>query len=328
MGRPRKWPSHEGQDRRKDMKTILLALGGNALIGEGQRGTVGEEHENARNSMEAIADLVAAGNRLVITHGNGPQAGAYLIRSERAAAFVPPLPLNSIVAATQGDIGSILSLELMNALSRRGIVKGVAVLLTQIVVDPADPSMSNPCKFVGPFFQEAEVAKLRERGWIVKEDAGRGYRRVVPSPLPLDIVEKKVIASLLEAGNVVIAAGGGGIPVRREGGELSGVDAVIDKDRASALLATLIGADELVILTGVERVMVNYRKPGERALDSLTVAEAKAYLAEGQFPGGSMGPKIEAAIDYLEKGGGRVVITSIDSCAAALEGHAGTTMTR
>jgi len=193
-------------------------------------------------------------------------------------------------------------------------------------VDPADPSMSNPTKYVGPFYRAEQVEKLKERGWLIKEDPGRGFRRVVPSPLPLDIIEKDIIHELLDSGKIVIAAGGGGVPVRREpDGSLEGVDAVIDKDRASALLASLIGADELIILTGVERVAVDFKKPSQRYLDSMTLAECELYLAQGQFPKGSMGPKIEAACDFVRKGG-KVVITSLDRAVDALHGKAGTSI--
>lgn len=308
--------------------TIVVALGGNALIEEGTDGTIDEQFENTRKSMEAIVGLVRQGYRVVLTHGNGPQAGVHLIRNEAAAGQVPPSPLNVIVADTQGSIGYMVQQSLHNALSAAGIKKDVVTIVTQCVVDPDDPSMSNPTKYVGPFFKEADLPACEARGWIVKADPGRGYRRVVASPAPIDVIEKSTIVEMLETGKVVIAAGGGGVPVKRAAdGALSGVDAVIDKDRASALLASLVKADQFLILTGVERVAINFKKPDMRTLDAMTVDDAARYLAEGQFPKGSMGPKIEAAIDFIRRGGKSVVITSLDKAKDAVEGKAGTRIT-
>lgn len=305
--------------------TVVVALGGNALIEEGTDGTIDEQFENTRKSMEAIVGLVRQGYRVVLTHGNGPQAGVHLIRNEAAAGQVPPSPLNVIVADTQGSIGYMVQQSLHNALSAAGIRKDVVTVITQSVVDPNDPSMDNPTKYVGPFFKEADLPACEARGWVVKADPGRGYRRVVASPKPIDIVEKGTILELLDAGKVVIAAGGGGVPVKRApDGTLSGVDAVIDKDRASALLASLVKADQFLILTGVEKVAINFKKPDMKTLDRVTLAEAERYYAEGQFPKGSMGPKIEAAIDFIRRGGCSVVITSLAKAKDALEGQAGT----
>jgi carbamate kinase len=306
-------------------KTIVVALGGNAIIEEGSEGTMAQQFENTRKSMEAIVGLIAEGHRVVLSHGNGPQAGVHLIRHEAASAQVPPSPLNVIVADTQGSMGYMIAQCLANALIAAKIEKDVVTVVTQVVVDPADPSMSNPTKYVGPFYKAEQVEKLRARGWIIKEDPGRGFRRVVASPEPLDVVEKGTIKDLIDDGKVVIAVGGGGVPVMRSpDGSLSGVDAVIDKDRASALLANLIGADELCILTGVDRVAINYKKPDQRYLDAMTVADCDRYLAEGQFPKGSMGPKIEAARDFIKRGGTKVIITSMEKAVAAIDGHAGT----
>jgi carbamate kinase len=306
-------------------KTIVVALGGNAIIEEGSEGTMPEQFENTRKSMEAIVGLIAEGHRVVLSHGNGPQAGVHLIRHEAASSQVPPSPLNVIVADTQGSMGYMIAQCLANALIAAKIEKDVVTVVTQVVVDPADPSMSNPTKYVGPFYKAEQVEKLRARGWIIKEDPGRGFRRVVASPEPLDVVEKGTIKDLIDDGKVVIAVGGGGVPVMRApDGTLSGVDAVIDKDRASALLANLIGADELCILTGVDRVAINYKKPDQRYLDAMTVADCDRYLAEGQFPKGSMGPKIEAARDFIKRGGTKVIITSIEKAVAAIDGDAGT----
>lgn len=306
-------------------KTIVVALGGNALIEEGTEGTMEQQFANTRKSMAAIVGLVKEGHRVVLTHGNGPQAGVHLIRNEEASAKVPPSSLNVIVADTQGSIGYMIQQSLMNALALEGVRKDVVTVVTQVVVDKDDPSMSNPTKYVGPFFRAENLEDCRAKGWVIKEDPGRGYRRVVASPLPMDVVEKEVIRDLLDSGRVVIAAGGGGVPVcRKDNGTLEGVDAVIDKDRASALLAGLLKADELLILTGVEKVALNYRKPNMRTVDVLTVAEAERYQAEGQFPKGSMGPKIEAAVDFIKRGGSLVVITNLESAGAAVNGAAGT----
>ncbi len=309
-------------------KTIVVALGGNAIIEEGTEGTIEQQFENTRKSMKAIVGMIAEGHKVVLSHGNGPQAGVHLIRNEAASSQVPPSPLNVIVADTQGSMGYMIAQSLYNALKEAGIEKDIVTVITQVEVDPNDPSMQNPTKYVGPFYKAEQVEKLRERGWLIKEDPGRGYRRVVPSPMPLDVVEKDTIKDLIDDGKIVIAVGGGGIPVKRdEKGMLSGVDAVIDKDRASALLANLLDADELIILTGVDRVAINYRKPDERFFDHLTVAECEKYLAEGHFPKGSMGPKIEAACDFIRRGGAKVIITSMENATAAVDGKAGTVIT-
>ncbi len=309
-------------------KTIVVALGGNAIIEEGTEGTMAEQFENTRKSMDAIVGLIREGHRVVLSHGNGPQAGVHLIRHEAASGQVPPSPLNVIVADTQGSMGYMIAQCLANALVMAKLEKDVVTVITQVVVDPADPSMTNPTKYVGPFYKAEQVEKLRTRGWIIKEDPGRGYRRVVASPQPLDVVEKGTIKDLIDDGKVVIAVGGGGVPVMRTAeGILSGVDAVIDKDRASALLANLIGADELCILTGVDRVAINYKKPDQRYFDSMTVADCERYLAEGQFPKGSMGPKIEAACDFVRRGGTKVIITTMENAVAAIAGHGGTVIT-
>lgn len=306
-------------------KTIVVALGGNALIEEGTQGTIQEQFENTRKSMAAIVGLVKEGHHVVLTHGNGPQAGVHLIRNEAGAAQVPPATLNVIVADTQGSIGYMVQQSLMNALVKAGVKKDVVTVITQVVVDKNDPSMLNPTKYVGPFFKEADLDACKSKGWVMKEDPGRGYRRVVASPIPVDVVEKETIHELLKSGKVVIAVGGGGVPVcRNADGTLDGVDAVIDKDRASALLASQIGADELLILTGVDRVAINFKKPDMKVLDSMTVAEAEKHMADGQFPKGSMGPKIEAAVDFIKRGGKLVVITSLEKAQEAVDGKAGT----
>jgi carbamate kinase len=308
-----------------EKRTIVVALGGNALIEEGTDGTIEQQFENTRKSMAAIVGLIKEGHRVVLTHGNGPQAGVHLIRNEAASGRVPPSPLNVIVADTQGSIGYMVQQSLYNALITAGVKKDVVTVITQVVVDENDPAMKNPTKYVGPFFKEADVQACEARGWIMKADPGRGFRRVVASPIPVDIVEKGTIHELLNDGKVVIAVGGGGVPVKRSPeGRLDGVDAVIDKDRASALLAGLISADQLLILTGVDKVAINFKKPDMRILDEMTVADAERYLAEGQFPKGSMGPKIEAAIDFINRGGKTVIITSLEKAREAVDGNSGT----
>ncbi|MFZ4618531.1 MAG: carbamate kinase [Rectinemataceae bacterium] len=309
-------------------KTIVVALGGNAIIEEGTRGTILEQFANTRKSLGAIVGMIREGHKVVLTHGNGPQAGVHLIRNEAASSQVPPSPLSVIVADTQGSMGYMLAQCLANALIKEGVRKDVVTVITQVVVDPADPSMKNPTKYVGPFYKAADVDACTAKGWMMKEDPGRGWRRVVPSPLPLDIVEKQTIKDLIDDGLVVIAVGGGGVPVERSpDGTLRGIDAVIDKDRASALLASLVNADELLILTGVDRVAINYKKPDEKSFDKMTVAACEKYQAEGQFPKGSMGPKIEAACDFINRGGAKVLITSMEHASEAVAGKAGTTIT-
>lgn len=310
------------------VKTVVVALGGNAITRENQEGNIYEQFANTRQSLEGVLELIELGHRVLITHGNGPQIGNELIRVEEAVKLVPTLPLGVLVGDTQGGMGYMIEQCLQNVLHDRGIEREVTCIITQVEVDRADPSFKNPSKFVGPFYIREKAEELqRERGWAIKEDKGRGYRRVVPSPLPQEVVERNIIRMLLDYGVVVIAAGGGGIPVYRDStGWLEGLDAVIDKDLASALLGNQVGAEELMILTGVDRVAVNYGKPDQRFLDTMTIAEAEAYLAEGQFPAGSMGPKIKAAINFLRGGGRRVVISSIEKSAQAVYGKAGTVL--
>ena len=310
------------------VKTVVVALGGNAITRENQEGNIYEQFLNTRQSLEGVLELTELGHRVLITHGNGPQIGNELIRVEEAVKLVPTLPLGVLVGDTQGGMGYMIEQCLQNVLHDRGIEREVACVITQMEVDRADPAFKNPTKFVGPFYTREKAEELqRERGWAIKEDKGRGYRRVVPSPLPKEVIEGNIIRMLLDSGVVVIAAGGGGIPVYRDStGWLEGLDAVIDKDLASALLGNQVGADELMILTGVDQVAVNYGKPDQRFLDSMTIAEAEAYLAEGQFPPGSMGPKISAAINFLRGGGRRVVISSIEKSALAVYGKAGTVL--
>lgn len=309
-------------------RRAVMAIGGNALIRDGQQGTIAEQYDNARETAQHIAALVASGWGVVVTHGNGPQVGFILLRSELVPddAPVPRLGLEMSVADSQGGIGHILSQALLNELSARGLPDRVVCVLTHVVVDPADPAFREPTKPIGPFYTRAQADEREARdGWAMVEDAGRGYRRVVASPEPVRIVEETQIRTLVDAGHVVIAVGGGGIAVtEEEPGVYRGVEAVIDKDRASALLAASLGIPLLILSTGVEQVAIHFRRPDERWLDRITAGEASAYLAEGEFPRGSMGPKVEAAISFLAHGGQEALITSPASLERAVAGETGT----
>ena len=309
-------------------RSAVIAIGGNALIRDGQRGTIAEQFENAVETAGHIASLVADGWRVVVTHGNGPQVGFILLRSELVgdSSPIPRLSLDMSVADSQGGIGHILGNALLNELGSRGIRDQVACVLTHVVVDERDPAFTDPTKPIGPAYSAEEAdTKRTVEGWSMVEDSGRGFRRIVPSPHPLRIVETEQIRALVQAGFVVIAAGGGGIPVvETDPAGYRGVEAVIDKDLASALLAASLGIPLLVLSTGVERVAIHFRQPDERFLDRLTVSEASRYLEEGEFPRGSMGPKVEAAITFLEHGGSEVLITSPSSLERAFAGESGT----
>lgn len=307
---------------------LLIAVGGNALIREGQRGTIAEQFENARATAVPVAALAEDGWRIVLTHGNGPQVGFILRRSEMVAEaeFTPRLTLDMCVADSEGGIGYILANSLVSEMGRRGRPDRVACVLTQTVVDAADPAFTHPSKPIGAGYspEEAERHRTHDR-WVLVEDAGRGYRRLVPSPRPVRIVEAGAIAALLEAGFLVIAGGGGGIPVVEERpGVYRGVEAVVDKDFASSYLAAHLGASTFVLSTGVEKVAVGFRTPGQRFLDRVTLADARRYLDAGEFPEGSMGPKVRAAIEFLERGGGRAIITSPAHLGEAMAGRTGT----
>ena len=304
-----------------------MAIGGNALVREGQRGSIAEQAENARSMASQVAAVLSDGQRLVLTHGNGPQVGFILLRSELAAnsPLVPQLSLDMCVADSQGGIGYILLSALENALSRDG-APGVICLLTRTVVDRDDPAFAAPTKPIGPWFT-AEEARQRQaaNGWVVGEDAGRGYRRLVASPHPRKILELQAIGSLVASGFVVVALGGGGIPVVEEGpGTYIGIEAVIDKDLASALLAAQLGAETLILSTGVDRVAIHYRQPDESQLEEVKLSRLRDYYAAGEFPPGSMGPKVQAAIEFLEMGGRQAIITSLFNLRHALAGNAGT----
>jgi carbamate kinase len=305
--------------------SALIAVGGNSLIRAGEKGTVREQIANARRFSCGIAELLKGGLNIVVTHGNGPQVGAALLRSERAAGQVYEQGLDVCVASTQGEIGYILQQALELEVRRQGVDLPVTTVLTQVVVAADDPAFSNPTKPVGPFYsRRAAEEKTNLLRWKMVEDAARGFRRVVPSPLPLEIVEEDVIRRILKLGMLVIAMGGGGIPVVREDGGLRGVDAVIDKDRASLLLGSRLPVDLLVFATDADRVYLDYRKPTQSPLTRVRAAEMRRHLASGQFPPGNMGPKVEAALEFLKRGGREAIITSHDNLVAALRGDAGT----
>lgn len=305
--------------------SILLAVGGNSLIRAGQRGTIEEQRANARLTAECIAEIAGRGHDLIVTHGNGPQVGSQLLRSESGSSQTYTLPLDVCVAMTQGEIGYTLQNTLQDVLRHRGIRRSVVTVVTQVVVDPDDPAFQKPTKPIGPFYsREMAEQKRRELSWNIVEDAARGYRRVVPSPLPQEIVELEVIRGCLDQGSIVIAAGGGGIPVVRRDGGFKGTEAVIDKDRASALLAAKLEFEHFIISTEVEQVYLNFRKPNQQPLGRIDATAAREYLAAGHFSEGSMKPKIEAALDFLAGGGRHVAITDPEHLAAAVDGTAGT----
>lgn len=306
--------------------TAVVALGGNAISRKGEDDTIANQFRHTRESLAAIIPLVRRGYNLAITHGNGPQVGNAILRVELARGKAPILPLGVCVADTEGGMGYMIAQSLQNRLLREGLDRPVSAILTQVLVDRNDSDLANPSKFIGQFYTEEEARRFaHERGWDVKRDGDRGWRRVVGSPTPKSIVEGPVIRAMVAGGAIVVAAGGGGIPVYLEpDGTYEGLDVVVDKDRASAVLGREIGAQILIILTGVDQIALNYGKPNAQLLSKLSVADAKRYYAEGHFPRGSMGPKIEAAITFLESGGEKVIITSIEQAAAALDGQAGT----
>ncbi|HEX9860355.1 MAG TPA: carbamate kinase [Nitrospirota bacterium] len=308
---------------------IVVAIGGNALIRRGERGTVEEQTAHASACMAHVAGLVRAGLPVVITHGNGPIVGNIIIQMECARDTVPPMPLYIADADSEGAVGFMLQQSLYNHLRRHIKGAGVVAVVTQVVVDRNDPAFVNPTKPVGPFYTESEAVTLAgERDWKMAEDSGRGWRRAVPSPRPLRIIEADSIKRVALSGDVVIAAGGGGVPVvEDEHGMLSGIDAVVDKDLASSVLALQIGSERMIILTSVDCVYLDYGKKGQRPLPVVNIKMAKRYLAEGQFPPGSMGPKIQAAVEFIEGGGVEVLVTSPEMLDDALAGKAGTRIT-
>lgn len=307
-------------------KAVVVALGGNAILRHHEVGTAEGQLENVRQTSQHIARIIREGYAVVVTHGNGPQVGDILLRNEMAKDTLPAMPLDICGAESQGMIGYMLQQSLNETLREAGLNHPVVTVLTQTVVDVDDPAFGNPTKPIGPFYTEAQAKVLiEEKGWKMVEIRDRGYRRVVPSPHPIALVEGDAISRLVKDGMVVIAAGGGGIPVvSNPRGPLRGVEGVVDKDYTAALLAQLVGADDLLILTDVDYVFLNYGYPDQQPLREMTVAEARQHLEETHFPPGSMGPKIEAAIRFLEGGGRRVIITSLDSACDALAGRVGT----
>jgi carbamate kinase len=307
-------------------RLALIAFGGNALLPENQRGIQEEQMKNAEKASQLMAHIVHKGYELIIVHGNGPQVGNLLIQMEEAVTKIPPYTLDLCNAMTEGSMGFMLERAITNELRRHSIDKEVITLVTQVLVDCNDPAFEKPTKPVGPFYTKYRAQQLaHEKNWTMVEDAGRGYRKVVPSPLPIDIVPKWIIRDLVLAGRIVVAAGGGGIPVIiNSRGLYEGVEAVIDKDYAASLIAREVKVDLFIILTGIERVYYNFGKPDQRELPVMTVDEAQKYLGEGQFPAGSMGPKIKAAIEYIKAGGKEVLITDANHLKAALIGRSGT----
>lgn len=311
------------------MQKIVIALGGNALQEAGKPATAEAQLQVVLETSRHIADILDEGFQVVLAHGNGPQVGRIVLQNEGAASLTPAMPFDVCGAMSQGMIGYHLQQGLTRVLRSRGSRNEVVTLVTQVVVDKNDPMFQNPTKPIGPFYSEAEAKAIAaEKGYAMKEDAGRGWRRVVASPMPIAIEEISAVRCLVDNGFLVITVGGGGIPViRNEKGELEGTAAVIDKDLASERLAEDVDADALVILTAVEHVYINYGKPDQKTLTSLSVADAKKYIAEGHFAPGSMLPKVEAAVKFVEsKPGRKAIITSLDKAALALQGKAGTVL--
>ena len=311
-------------------KRIVVALGGNAVYPPSIKGTAEEQLDLMAQLCDHFVRMIEAGYQLVLTHGNGPVVGNILLRMARTARELPPMPMDVCVAHSQGGMGYMLEQSFTNVLRRRGCKATVAAVLTEVEVAADDPAFANPTKPVGKFFSAEEAAAMQaETGWTMIEDSGRGWRRVVPSPQPLAILDLPAIEALLAAGIIPIAAGGGGIPVVRDAsGDINGVPAVIDKDLTSAMLAGQLGAQAFVMITGVEQVMLDFGKPSQRAVAKMTATEARQHAADGQFPPGSMGPKIQAALQFLERFDGEVVITSLEQAFEALEHRAGTRIVR
>jgi carbamate kinase len=306
---------------------ILVALGGNAILRRGGKGTAAEQEATIDSTSKRLVGLIGEGHDIALTHGNGPQVGDILLAYDSAKNVLAPMPLDVCGAQSQGMIGYMLQQSLENQLKSVGIAKSVATVLTQTVVSATDRAFAKPTKPIGRFYGEAESKELEKKnGWSMINDGDRGFRRVVPSPDPVSFLESETIKCLFDEGTVVIAAGGGGVPVVQDArsGRYVGVEAVIDKDLAAALLARLLGVDLLMILADVDGVFLNYGKPERRLVDRMSVREAREYLAEGRFPAGSMGPKVEAAVRFIESGGKRAVIGSLEKVEATLGGEAGT----
>jgi carbamate kinase len=302
-------------------RTVLVAIGGNSLIRPGEPITVATQRMHVMETCRALAAIISAGWRVVVTHGNGPQLGAALRRSELGAGDAYPLSLDMCVASTQGEIGVLLQQALSEALEAVGARQPIATILTQALVSPGDLAFTHPSKPVGPFYSFAESERRRHAGWTFVEEAPHGYRRAVASPAPLEIVEEPAIRALMHAGVVVIAVGGGGVPVVRRNGRIEGIDAVIDKDLASALLATHLRVDVFAMSTDVDHIYLNFARPDARGLGQVTADELRRFAADGHFPAGTMGPKVEAALQFIAAGGSEVIVTAPDRLVAAIEGH-------
>ena len=305
---------------------VLVAMGGHAFMQPGEKGTIEDHERNAARIAALLMSLVERDYLVCITHGNGPQVGSLLIQQEKAGEEVPGLPLDVLVAMTEGSLGYILQQSLLNELRKRQVRRYVVTVVTQVVVDEDDPAFAAPSKPIGPFLSGEEAKRRQEeRDWKVAEDAGRGWRRLVPSPAPRKVIQRHMIRDAVQKGHIVVACGGGGIPVKREGdGQYGGVEAVIDKDLTSAVLATDIGAELLVILTAVPQVYLDFGTPEQQALGAVTLEEIERLQGEGHFPSGSMGPKVEAVVRFLKAGGRRALITNPESLPRAFEGLAGT----
>ena len=311
-------------------KTAVVVLGGNAIIRRGQEGNIAQQFANTQKALEEVMELIKRDYRLVITHGNGPQVGNLFLMVESTRDFIPELPLGVCVADTQSQIGYMIQQSLKNLLIREGYERSVITVITQVVVDERDPYLKTPKKPIGPFYSEEKAREIEQvYKWKVVGDSERGYRIVVPSPEPVRIVELEIIRSLLEKDVNVIAAGGGGIPVVVEADNTyEGIDAVVEKDLTAGVLARDIQADLFVILTGVDRVAINFNTPEEETFDQLNIVQALTYFEQGQFPHSTMGPKIKAAIDFLKTGNGDVIITSVNKMIEALDGKNGTRIVR
>jgi len=308
-------------------KLAVVALGGNAILDKKRGDDIHSQFEATRESMEGVADLIEKGYRVLITHGNGPQVGNLMLMVDKTSGEVPETPLGVADAMTCGSIGYMIEQCLQNVMIKRGLWRQVVTIPAQILVDSGDPALKNPTKPIGPFYTEEEAKKLiEEKGWVIKEDAGRGWRRYVASPYPLDIIEKEAIKHLVSEDYLVITGGGGGIPVYYdENGLIEGMDCVIDKDLASMKLALAVGARELIVITGVPKVSIHWGTEDQQDLGELTLAQAKYYLSQGEFPAGSMGPKMAAAIEFVQAHPeNRVIITDVASIGEAIDGKAGT----
>jgi carbamate kinase len=307
---------------------ILVALGGNAILKHTDQGTAEEQNENIGETAKKLVEIIHAGFRLIVTHGNGPQVGDILLKNDIAKNSLPPMPLDICSAESQGMIGYMMQQKLQSAIRKAGLKIPVVTVLTQTLVDAKDSAFKSPSKPIGPFYTAMEASELKKsKGWTIINDSGRGFRRVVPSPEPVRIIEGDLIKTLFDEGAIVIASGGGGVPVIEEKGSIHGVEGVIDKDKAAVLLAEAVSADVLLILTDVDNVYLEYGRRNQRTLHKVSLDTMKEFLADGQFAPGSMKPKVEAAIKFLEDGGNSVIITSIDNALKALQEEAGTIIT-